>query len=95
MLRHSVFMPRQSLVKTKSFDVAKKKILCCDRISQGEDNLCCDRVFLHCDRVWPRQKILGRERVFSYHDRVWGKGQGSLCRDREFDVVRELSKLVS
>ena len=24
MLRHSVFMPRQSLVKTKSFDVAKK-----------------------------------------------------------------------
>ena len=35
------------------------------------------------------------DRVFSCRDRVWGKGQESLCRDKEFDVATELSKLVS
>ena len=63
-------MPPQSLVKTKSFYVVKKIFLCRDRVSQGEENLCCDRVFLRCDRVWPRLKILGRDRVFYFCDRV-------------------------
>ena len=54
--------------------------------------LCHDRVILRRDKVWPRQGILGRDRVFSCSDRVWGKGQESLRRDREFDVMTELSE---
>ena len=69
-------MPRQILVKTKSFYVAKKIFLCRDKVSQGEENFCCNKV------IWPRHKILGRDRVFSYCDQVWGKGQGILCHDK-------------
>ena len=57
--------------------------------------LCRDKVFLRHNRVWPKQGILGRDIIFSCQDQVWGKGQEILCRDREFDVVTELSMLVS
>ena len=57
--------------------------------------LCRDRVFLRCDRVWPKHGILGHDVVFSCRDRVWDKGQESLRRDKEFDVVKELLEIVS
>ena len=58
-------MPRQSLVETKSFYVAtglaKVKgnyvtIECfcvATKFGQGQELLCCDRVFLCRDRFWP------------------------------------------
>ena len=38
---------------------------------------------------------MGMGAVFFCCDRVWGKGQESLRRDKEFDIVIELPKLVS
>ena len=67
------------LCRDNAFQVARE-------FGQGQEFLC-DKVFLCRDRVWPRYGILGCDRVFSCHDQVWGKGQESLRRDREFDVV--------
>ena len=40
-------MSRQSIF------MSQKIFLCCDRVGQGEENLCRNKVFLCRDRVWP------------------------------------------
>ena len=83
MLRQSVFMSRQSLVKTKSFYVAtelakvKRNYVVtedfCVAIEFGQDQefLCHDKIFLCRDRVGQGEEKLCQNRVFFCSNRVW------------------------
>ena len=62
-------MSRLSLVKTKSFYTESFYVTI--EFGQGQEFLCCDRVFLCRDRVRPWAGILCSDKVFLCHDRVW------------------------
>ena len=69
MLQQSVFMLRQSLVKTKSFYVATelakvKRNYVTAEFGQSQELLC-------RDRVWPWMGFLCCDRVILHCDEVW------------------------
>ena len=88
-------MPRQSLVKTKSFYVTTElaevkrnyvvtECFCvATEFGQDQEFLCQDRVFMCRERVWPWMWFLCHDRVFSRHDRVFPR-QEILGHDKVF-----------
>ena len=89
------FYVTTELTKVKRIYVATKCFYVMTEFGQDQEFLCHDKIFFYHDRVWLRQRILGHDIVFSYRDRVWGKGQESLCHDREFDITTKLLEIVS
>ena len=70
----------------------RHNILCRDRVGQGSEFLCRDKVFLCNDRVWPRPGISYRDRAFYVTTESWPRARFS-CRDRVFSCRdRELAK---
>ena len=58
----------------------RHSILCRDKVGQGQEFICRDRVFL-C-----------RDRVFMCRDRVW-PWVGFFCPDRIFDVMTKYGQI--
>ena len=81
-------MSRQSLVKARSFYVAKEYFCVAIEFGQDQEFLCRDKIFLGRDRVGQGDENLCHDIVFLCRDGV-GQDQEFLCY-----VAKELAKVM-
>ena len=74
--------------------VLRHNILGLDRVGQGQEFLCCDRVFRCRDRVWPWAGFLCLDRIF-YVATQYGQMRSFVLRQRILgcDIVGQAGKI--